>query len=88
LTKGSEKEVKSRILSQEHTNCCEYGQKRIQIPLFKLISPNVAPYWYEYWTAYADQCARVRRHCERPAGPGAILAPTRASRRTYLVRFQ
>ena len=34
----------------------------------KFISlPNVAPYWYEYWSAYADHCARVRRHRERPA---------------------
>jgi len=31
----------------------------------KLISmPNVAPASYEYWTAYADQCTRVRQHCE------------------------
>jgi hypothetical protein len=34
----------------------------------KLISmPNVAPEWHEYWTGYADQCARLRRHCERAA---------------------
>ena len=29
--------------------------------------PNIAPASYEYWIAYADQCARVRRHCERAA---------------------
>jgi hypothetical protein len=29
--------------------------------------PNVAPEWYEYWTTYADQCARLRQHCERAA---------------------
>ena len=28
---------------------------------------NIAPHSYEYWTAYADQCARVREHCERAA---------------------
>jgi len=38
--------------------------------------PNVAPEWYEYWITYADQCARIRRHCERAAArpwsdPGA-----------------
>jgi hypothetical protein len=34
----------------------------------KFISmPNIAPVSYEYWTDYADQCARVRRHCERAA---------------------
>ncbi len=29
--------------------------------------PNVAPESYEYWTAYIDQCVRLRRHAERAA---------------------
>jgi hypothetical protein len=34
----------------------------------KIISmPNIAPESYEYWSAYADQCARVRQHSERAA---------------------
>jgi hypothetical protein len=34
----------------------------------KIISmPNIAPHSLEYWTAFADQCARVRWHCEQAA---------------------
>ncbi len=34
----------------------------------KFISmPNIAPEWYSYWTAYADRCTLLRRHCERAA---------------------
>jgi hypothetical protein len=34
----------------------------------KLLSlPNIAPHSYEYWSAYADHCTRVRRHRERAA---------------------
>jgi hypothetical protein len=29
--------------------------------------PDIAPTSYVYWSAYADQCARVRQHCERAA---------------------
>jgi hypothetical protein len=30
-------------------------------------APNIAPKWHEYWTNYADQCARLRQHCNRAA---------------------
>jgi hypothetical protein len=38
-------------------------------------TPNIAPESREYWTIYADQCARLRQHCDRAAahpwrGPG------------------
>jgi hypothetical protein len=32
-----------------------------------LSMPNIEPKSYEYWRAYVDQCARIRRHCERAA---------------------
>jgi hypothetical protein len=43
----------------------------------KMISmPNIAPESYEYWSAYVDQCARLRRHCERAASrPWRVRGP-------------
>jgi hypothetical protein len=39
-------------------------------------TPNIAPKSYEYWSAYVDQCARIRRHCERAAArPWRVPGP-------------
>ncbi len=50
---------------------------------------DVAPEWHEHWTTYADQCARLRRHCGRAAArPWSDPARTRNSRDDYRVRLR
>jgi hypothetical protein len=41
-----------------------------------LSMPKIAPSSYEYWSAYVDRSARLRRHCERAAArPWRVPGP-------------